>query len=305
MIVDQIKLYLKAGNGGEGFSSTRSNASRKLVGDGGNGGHGGNIVFKANPHLYDLNKFKYKRKFIAEDGRSGREHNKTGANGHELVVNVPLGTILKDLQGNVIFDFLKEEEFSTCRGGRGGEGNYKRAYTIPAQSGEEKEVLLDYRVINDIAIVGPANSGKTSLFNKLTNKNHKTAAYPFTTTACSWAQYKTTARDFIVLDTPPIKKSAPRLCADNSFLKHLYRSKIIIFLSGEPDFFEEEFSTIKDEIKQQDVALLKDKKIFYLLNKVDKIDKMPCSWAVLFVSVEKNIGIKQLKLLLSRYGVKE
>ena len=159
-------------------------SSRKVVGGGGDGGKGGDVILQINPHLYDLSKFKGNKKFIAKDGERGKEKNKKGKDAPALIVNVPCGTRVVE-KDQLIVDLINEgDEFLICHGGAGGKGNYKRDYNIPAQEGQAKEVVLDYRIPNDVAILGFPNSGKTSLFNILTGHNYKVAHYPFTTTSC-------------------------------------------------------------------------------------------------------------------------
>lgn len=294
MIIDKAKIYLKAGTGGEGSISTMCLSARRFIGGGGDGGDGGDVIIKVSPHLYDLSKFKESRRFIAPDGKRGKETNKKGKFGDSITLGVPEGTLVRDLDGNKIVDLAGEKrEFLICRGGRGGKGNYKKNYTMPAQSGQEKEVFLDFRILNDVALLGFPNCGKTSLFNKLTGENHKVAAYPFTTTYCAWA--RAAERSFTVMDMPPVKSSLPDKPAVNGFLKHLYRSKIIVFLSENFSDFEKEISELKREISLFDEELLKNKINFYLLNKIDKINKFERIKDGFLISVEKDRGLEILK----------
>ena len=298
MIVDKVKIYLEAGAGGEGSSSLMGGSSRKIVGSGGDGGKGGDIVLKISPHLYDLSKFKGNKKFVAKDGERGKEKNKKGKDAQELTLYIPSGTRVLDEEGGVIADLIGEvDKFLICRGGRGGKGNYKRTYTVPAQEGEKREVTLDYRIPNDVAILGLPNSGKTTLFNSLTGHNYKVADYPFTTTSCVWAE---TEYEFVrcaILDTPPVKKSKDSLSLpdENRFLRHIIRSKILILLSDSLDDFKNDFSALKEQISLFDPCLLKQKKIFYLLNKIDKIDKKVEQKNIITISAQKGIGIEALK----------
>lgn len=294
MIIDKTKIYLKAGTGGEGSISTMRLSVRRFIGGGGDGGDGGDVIIKVSPHLYDLSKFKENRRFIAQDGKRGKETNKKGKFGDSITLSVPEGTIVRNLEGNKIVDLEGEkQEFLICRGGRGGKGNYKKNYTMPAQSGQEKEVILDFRILNDVALLGFPNCGKTSLFNKLTGSAHKVADYPFTTTYCAWA--RAAEGSFTVMDMPPLKKSLPDKPAVNGFLKHLYRSKIIIFLSENFSDFEKEISELKREIDLFDEGLLKNKIIFYLLNKIDKMDKIKSVKERFFISVEQDMGLEIFK----------
>ena len=296
MIIDYTRLYVKAGRGGEGCSSSMHMASRKVIGNGGNGGNGGNVVIRIGDHPYDLSKFKGTKKFVASDGGRGGDSNRHGKNGTDAVLEVPEGTIVRSIEGEILADLAGDDkEFIVCRGGRGGEGNFKREYTLPPHDGEEREIVLDYRIPADVAVVGFANSGKTSLVNKLTSKNFRVADYPFTTTSCIWAKCEHGFRAFSVLDCPPLKKSKQDSDPANSFLKHLYRAKIILFLSE--NFYEclQEYMDLEKEITLFDEAFLEDKKRFYLLTKLDKIDKTPVLDNVYAISSNTLDGVEELK----------
>ncbi|MCM8820113.1 MAG: 50S ribosome-binding GTPase [Candidatus Omnitrophica bacterium] len=228
---------------------------------------------------------------IIENGERGKYNNKKGKDAKPLIIDVPSGTVVKDLEGNIIVDLDKEnQKFIICKGGEGGKGNFKKEYSILPGQGEEKEVIFDYRIPNDVAIVGFANVGKTSLFNALTGKSFKVADYPFTTTHCAWAPFLFNFFDITVLDTPAIK-----INSDNKFLKHLFRTKIIIFASDNFSNYKKDFSLLKDEILKFDKQILNNKKIFYLLTKIDKIDRIPKIKNILTVSAQQNIGIEKLK----------
>lgn len=300
MIIDKITIRLRSGRGGEGSSALTRLSSRKIIASGGDGGRGGNVILKVSPHLYDLSKFKGNKKFVAADGERGGAKNKKGRNASDLAVNLPSGT--RVLEGErVIVDLVAgDEEFLICKGGRGGKGNYKRNYPLPAEGPEEKEVTLDYRIPNDVAVLGFANSGKTSLFNALTGQERKVAEYAFTTTSCFWANSEYEFRRFVVLDTPPFKKgkNSPD-SAENRFLRHIFRSKILVLLSDKASPGED-FKSLKKEISLFDPAWLETKKIFYLTAKVDTIDKKDIKGDFLKVSVKRPGSVRALKEKISR-----
>ena len=296
MIVDKARIFFRAGTGGEGCSSLIGVSSRKIVGSGGDGGRGADIILKVNPRLYDLSKFKGEKKFIAQDGQRGKEKNKKGADTQNLIVGLPLGTRVIENQKLVVDLIREDDEFLICRGGRGGKGSYRRDYTVPSQEGQSKEVELDYRIPNDVAILGFANSGKTSLFNLLTNQNYKVAHYPFTTTSCIWANSECDFRQFKVLDTPPIKKSKDKkVPIENEFLRHIFRSKIVILMSENHLDFKSDFESLKQEIDLFDKSLLKGKKNFYLLNKIDKIDNRISQRGLITISTKERDYVDRLK----------
>jgi len=299
VIIDKVTIYLRSGKGGEGSLSSTKISSRKMTFSGGDGGKGGNVILKVSPHLYDLSKFKGTKKFVASSGESGRSRKQRGRDGQDLIVNVPSGTrVLRN--GKVIADLVGEGvEFLACKGGRGGKGNSKHA-PAPAEGRQEKEVTLDYRIPNDVAILGFGNSGKTSLFNALTGQNRKVAEYSFTTTSCFWANSDYGFERFVILDTPPFKKSKETQgLVENAFLRHIFRSKILLFLKDEmssPDAF----LGLEQEIKRFDSSLLKEKNFFYLLAKVDTIDNKKIEKGVLTVSTNKLETIENLKKKISK-----
>lgn len=299
MIVDEVKIFIKAGNGGQGSLSSLRLSSRKIIGGGGDGGRGADVIIRINPHYYDLSKFSQRKRFIGDDGKNGGPNNKKGKDAKELVVDVPSGTLLKDEQGKLIADLGKDKkEFLICRAGQGGRGNYKKSTTTPPQEGEAKDVILDYRIPNDVAIVGLPNTGKTSLFNALTGRDFKVADYPFTTTSCVWAGLEHEFSSFVIMDTPALKQEIKK--QDVSFLKHLYRTKIIILLSDKSEDFMGDFSLLEEQIASFDYSLVR-KKIFYLLNKIDTIEGNLKSERITPVSAEKNIGITELKEKIVNY----
>lgn len=296
MIIDFAKIYVKAGDGGQGASSQLMFSARKIVGGGGNGGRGGDVVLQISPHLYDLHNFKENRKFVAEQGKKGEHNNRTGKGGKDIIVNVPQGTRVLDLGENLIVDLDQpEQEFIICQGGKGGEGNYKKIYCIEPQPGEEKDVILDFRVCADVAIVGFANSGKTSLINILASRNFKVAEYPFTTTYCQWTKTHINGKPIAILDLPPLKKNAKARGYINSFLKHLLRVKIVIFLSDNETQFKDDFKGIKKEIIDFSRDILKGKEIFYVVSKVDLMSSKPKGKNILALSVKDVVGIEKFK----------
>jgi GTP-binding protein len=274
MIVDYAKIHVKAGSGGKGANTKLMLSVRRVIGGGGDGGNGGDVILEVSPHLYDLNKFKEKKKFIAQDGFPGKDNNRRGKNGEDTVIGFPIGTVVWDENEAMLVE-LKEpgQRFVVCRGGKGGEGNYKKFYTLPPHPGEGRDIILDYRVLADIAVIGFANSGKTTLVNALTGRNFKVADYPFTTTSCYWAPAVIGDKKITVIDMPPIKKNSFARGYDTSLLRQLTRPRIFLLLSEDPVNCLAEYKEFIEEIKHVDTSLLEGKKVFYLLTKTDKIDK--------------------------------
>jgi GTP-binding protein len=298
MIIDEVKIQIKAGDGGQGSFSSLKLSSRRIIGGGGDGGKGGNVIFRVSPHLSDLSKFADNKKFIAEDGAKGDKNNRKGKNGLDCIIPVPSGTMVLDTNGELVIDLNSiGQEYLICKGGAAGKGNYKRLSSIPPEKGQEKEVILYYAIPNDVVIVGFPNCGKTSLFNKLTGKSYKVADYPFTTKACVWSPVEIDSKKFTLLDTPPLKNKIQDLYVEHSFLRHILRSKVILILSDNYLNYKEEISLIKERIRAFSEQLWEGKKVFYLLTKIDKIDKaMPINLkGIMPISVEADIGIEQLK----------
>ena len=296
MIVDKVTIYCESGSGGQGCTCDLMLSSRRIIGGGGRGGKGGDVVLRVSPHHSDLVWFRGRKEFIAHAGARGEYNNRKGKEAENFYVNVPVGTIVRDLQENIIVDLnQKNQEFVICKGGHGGEGNYKKFYSLPPAPGEEKEAILDYRIPAQVVFLGLANGGKTSIFNKLTNKNAKVADYPFTTQSPLWADCEYRYRLFCVMDTPPIKESHEATHEHNRFLRHLYRPKILVFVSGNVDTYKTEFKKIKAEIALFDAALLEDKTCFYVLNKSDTFKKTPKDKKLILISCARGKGIETLR----------
>jgi GTP-binding protein len=292
VIVDEIRLYLQAGQGGNGgYSFFRKRGV--FVGDGGRGGQGADIVLRINEHLYDLKQYKYRRKFTAPSGKRGGARNKNGHNAPPLILDVPCGTLVRDSKGTIIVDLNNQkQEYIIARGGSGGQGNYKREEAETGHQGDAKEIILDYRIPCDVAIVGFANAGKTSLFNYISGKDYKVAAYAFTTTHCAWAVCEYEFKRFTLLDTPPCQEEGG-LHPEEYFLKHLFRAKIILIVTANPQSPDQEIKIIQDKLVSFDKRY-RDKKTFYLLNKVDKIDYDSQNRGYLAVSSKKRQGAETL-----------
>ena len=304
MIIDSVAIHLKAGKGGDGCSSFINRKGRR-IGYGGDGSRGANIILKVSPHIYDLSKFKA-RKISARDGSCGMENNRSGKTPDDLILNVPRGTIVRDGQGNIIFDMSATDSmFVPVRGGKPGRGNYKRRRASVGEPGEEKDIVLDYRIPNDAAILGMPNSGKTSLFNAITGKHFKTGGYPFTTTSCMWGQFEFKLDTFTVMDTPAlIDESHKGRGVGSYFLKHLYRTKIIIITADAGGNYENDFKVVREQVKRFNISFI-NKKVFYLLTKADKIKKKGEAGGLLSVSVNDSMSVERLKEAVYRELVYE
>jgi len=272
VIADRVKVFFQSGRGGDPSSILMRLSSRKSVGGGGDGGKGGSIIVRVDSHFYDLSKFSNNKKFVAANGECGRAQNKKGKEGEDVYIGVPSGTRLIE-NDKILVDLIGDKkEFLICRGGRGGLGNFKRDYVTSPEPGEFREIILDYRIPADVAILGFANTGKTSLLNLLCGQKHKVAEYPYTTTSCSFALAK--FGDITIMDCPPLTAYEGDIIPKKQrFLRHLLRVKVFFFLSDNIQTYKADFKALADCITKFEPDFLKEKKIFYLLSKVDTIDK--------------------------------
>ena len=242
MFIDNIKIYLKAGNGGNGAVAFHREKYVSHGGpDGGDGGHGGNIIFRVDEGSNTLLAFRYKRKFVAENGGDGKGSKFHGANGTDLVILVPPGTLIKEPEtGRIIHDMSENKgaDFLCCRGGRGGFGN--RHFATPTRQtpmfakngtrGEEKEVLLELKMIADVGLVGYPSVGKSSLLSRISSARPKIADYHFTTLSPNLGVVSTGAESgFVAADIPGlIEGAADGAGLGHAFLRHVDRCRLLL-----------------------------------------------------------------------------
>lgn len=256
MFLDKVKITIKAGNGGNGcVSFYRSKQTMNGGPDGGDGGSGGNIIFVASNNQNTLYNFKFKRKFVADNGLNGSSSNKTGASGKDVLIDVPCGTVISDAKtGMVIADLKNEGEmFTALKGGLGGHGNsYFATSTRQAprfsQTGEvvpEREVVLELKTIADVGLVGFPNVGKSTLLSVISNARPKIASYAFTTLVPNLGVVQYYENSFVVADIPGLIEGASEgVGLGHDFLKHVERVRIILHLI---DISESEGRTILDD----------------------------------------------------------
>ena len=323
--LDQAKIYIKAGDGGSGSASFRREKFIEFGGpDGGDGGVGGSVIFESERNLNTLIDFRYTQHFKAENGKSGSKKNKTGANGKDLVIKVPVGTQLYEEDNNtLIYDFTKNKErYLVANGGKSGLGNVRfKSSTNRApkkktdgQTGEEFWIWLQLKVIADIGIVGLPNAGKSSLLKALTRAKPKIANYPFTTINPNLGVAYYDNKEITLADIPGLVEGAHKgVGLGVKFLRHIERCKILIHLIdlSESDLFEN-YIKIRNELKNYSTALIK-KKEFVVFNKSDLIErkdlikklgvfkkKTKSKFEVISTFKEKNI--KDLKKTLVQYA---
>ncbi len=283
--LDQVKIFVKAGDGGSGSASMRREKFIEFGGpDGGNGGKGASIILIAERNLNTLIDYRYTQHFKAEKGQNGMGKNKTGRNGKDLYLRVPLGTqILEEDNKTLLFDFKKEkEEFVVANGGKGGLGNTNfksstnrapRKFT-KGTLGEEYWIWLQLKTIADIGILGLPNAGKSSLLAAITNANPKIANYKFTTLNPNLGVATYSDKEITLADIPGLIEGAHTgVGLGIKFLKHIERCKTLLHLIDiTEENLEKSYNQIKKELGNYSKELLKKKEVI-VLNKIDLLDK--------------------------------
>jgi len=283
--LDQVKIFVKAGDGGSGSPSFRREKFIEFGGpDGGDGGKGGSVILKAERNLNTLIDFRYQQHFKAERGGDGSGKNKTGRGGKTLVLKVPIGTqIFEEDNKTVIYDFKKEnEEFVVAIGGKGGFGNTRfKSSTNRAPKkftkgviGEEYWIWLQLKTIADIGIIGLPNAGKSSLLASLTSANPKIANYKFTTLNPNLGVAMYDDKEITLADIPGLIEGAHNGSGLGiKFLKHIERCKTLLHLIDitEKDLIKS-YKQVRKELKKYSKDLL-NKKELIVFNKIDLIEK--------------------------------
>ena len=284
--LDQAKIYIKAGNGGSGSASFRREKFIEYGGpDGGDGGDGGSIIVECDRNLNTLIDFRYAQHFKAQHGNAGSKRNKTGANGKDLVLKVPVGTQIYEEDNNtLIYDFTKnKEKYLVASGGKGGLGNVRfKSSTNRAPKkktngkiGEEFWIWLQLKVIADVGIIGKPNAGKSSLLAALTRAKPKIANYPFTTINPNLGVTYYDGKEVTLADIPGLVEGAHKgVGLGDKFLRHIERCKVLLHLIdiSEDDLFNV-YKKIKFELSTYDKNLTKKKEIIFF-NKSDLLEKI-------------------------------
>ncbi|MCQ9207732.1 MAG: GTPase ObgE [Omnitrophica bacterium] len=234
MLIDQARIHVKAGDGGDGCTSFyRDRAVRKGKPTGGNGGDGGDVIFKVDKNIHTLLDFQYKRHFKAKRGIHGGSNDKRGKNGEAFYIKIPPGTVIKDAKtGFILRDLTHDgEEVIIAQHGRGGRGNTKRGEGVPGSKGEEKELLLELKLIADVGIIGYPNAGKSTLISRISRAKSKVADYTFTTKAPILGKVRCGEEDITFADMPGLIEGAHRgRGLGDEFLRHIERTKILLHM---------------------------------------------------------------------------
>jgi GTP-binding protein len=234
MFIDEAKIYVRAGKGGHGCNSRfRTKFNRIGRPDGGPGGDGGDVVIEADTNVHTLLDFQYRQHFEAASGGHGSSNHKKGARGEDRLIRVPPGTQIKDYNTHILFRDLvwPGNRVIIARGGKGGRGNSRGRDAEKGVSGEEKTLLLEMKLIADVGIVGHPNAGKSTLITKISHAQPKIANYPFTTREPVLGVVKVRDDSMVVAEIPGLIEGAHtgRGLGDK-FLRHLERTKVLIFL---------------------------------------------------------------------------
>ncbi|HNW56412.1 MAG TPA: GTPase ObgE [Bacteroidales bacterium] len=283
--VDYIKVYCRSGNGGAGSAHFRREKFEPKGGpDGGDGGRGGHIILRGNDQMWTLLHLKYQRHIFAENGGSGGRQQSTGAEGKDVIVQVPLGTIAKSKEGELLFEITSDgEEKILARGGRGGQGNvhFKSPvnqtprYAQPGEPGIEDEFILELKILADVGLVGFPNAGKSTLLSVISAAKPKIADYAFTTLVPNLGivSYRDD-KSFVVADIPGIIEGAHEgKGLGIRFLRHIERNSMLLFMvPADSKNIKEEYEILINELKMYNPELL-DKKRILAISKSDMLDK--------------------------------
>ena len=294
--LDQAKIFVKAGDGGNGIASFRREKFIEYGGpNGGDGGDGGSVILKAVNGLNTLIDFRFAQHFKSENGDKGGSNNKTGHGGKNLYLRVPLGTqVYAEDKKTLIYDFTKEnEEFILAKGGKGGVGNTKfksstnrapRKFT-KGKLGEEISVWLELKIIADVGLIGFPNAGKSSFLTISTKARPKIADYPFTTLKPNLGVVQFDDKEIVIADIPGLIQGAHKgVGLGDKFLKHVERCKSLLHIIDiNEDDLVDKYKIIREELKQYSEKLTKKKEIV-VFNKID-----------LLTEEEKNNKIKEFK----------
>ena len=288
--VDEVKVFTKSGKGGAGCVSMMSQSYMPKMGpDGGDGGRGGHVYFEATHNMQSLLDFKFKPKFEAKDGQPGMGKDCFGKGGDDIVIKVPVGTMVKDSKtGEVLLDLLEDgSRVMFLKGGRGGMGNMNFAtatrqapdFAQPGEMGESREVKLELKLIADIGLVGFPNAGKSTLISSCTKAKPKIGSYPFTTLVPNLGLRRGKGLDFVIADIPGlIEGAADGKGLGDRFLRHCERTRLLVMvLDLDPHTqrsLPDEFTVLRKELDKYS-SELSSKEYFIFLNKIDAFEQIP------------------------------
>jgi GTP-binding protein len=297
--VDYVKVNIYSGNGGKGSAHFRREKYITKGGpDGGDGGRGGHIIFVTDKSLWTLYHFKFKKHFKCGHGGDGSGSRSTGADGEDVIIRVPIGTVIKDFKtNNIIHETIEDgEEKIILKGGKGGLGNWNfrsstnqaPRYAQPGIKGDEKQLVLELKLLADVGLVGFPNVGKSTLLKTLTSAKPKIGNYEFTTLKPNLGivEYRD-FKSFVIADIPGIIEGASEgRGLGHYFLRHIERNSVLLFLlSSESDDVVKQYEVLLNELKKYNPELL-DKQRLIAISKSDLLDEEQIS------KIKKNISNK-------------
>ncbi|RPE13713.1 GTPase ObgE [Chitinophaga lutea] len=318
--VDYIRVYCKSGHGGAGSRHFMRTKFKALAGpDGGDGGRGGHLILRGNAQLWTLLHLRWYKNVLAENGENGSGDNCTGAMGRDIVIEVPLGTIVRDEEtGEVEAEVMHDgEEIIFMPGGQGGRGNaYFKSptnqapeYAQPGEPGREGWKLLELKVLADVGLVGFPNAGKSTLLSSITAAKPKIANYAFTTLTpqLGMVEYRDD-RSFCVADLPGIIEGAHEgKGLGHRFLRHIERNAVLLFvIPADSEDHRKEFNILVNELEQYNPEML-DKQFLIAISKSDMLDdelkaaiaeELPKDVPHVFISSITQTGLQELKDML-------
>jgi len=283
--VDYVKIFASSGNGGKGSVHLhREKYITKGGPDGGDGGRGGHIILRGNENLWTLYHLKFKKHFKAGHGGHGSKSRSTGADGEDVFVDVPLGTVIRDTETDeVLFEITEQnEEIILCEGGMGGRGNWHfksstnqtPRYAQPGIPLEEKRVTIELKLLADVGLVGFPNAGKSTLLSVITSAKPKIADYEFTTLKPNLGivEYRD-YQSFVMADIPGIIEGAAEgKGLGHYFLRHIERNSILLFMiPADADDIHKQYDILLDELRRYNPEML-DKERFIAVSKSDMLD---------------------------------
>ncbi len=315
MLIDDVKIKVSAGNGGKGAVAFNKNLM-SLGPTGASGGKGGSIYFEGISDLNALGQFRYKKDIKAKDGENGNKQFRDGPDGEDLILKVPVGTVIHRLETNKTSEVLKiGERIIAAKGGRGGKGNFhfrSSTNTTPMQfqeglAGEYFTIRLELKLIADVGLIGLPNAGKSSLMNQLTKSKSKVANYPFTTLEPSLGAYY----ELILADIPGLIEGASSgKGLGVKFLRHVERTKILFHLiSAESENLVKDYKTIKKELENYSKELVKKPEYVFLsksdilpLEEIKKkiADLKKINKNVLPISILDDESLEKVKKILNK-----
>lgn len=320
MFIDIAKIELRAGKGGDGCVSFRREKYEPDGGPyGGDGGDGGSVIFISDEGVRTLMDFRYKKHYFAQNGENGRTKKQYGRKGEDLIVKVPVGTLIKDFETNrVIHDFkVKDDKFIVAKGGRGGKGNARFAtstrqaprFAQPGTKGEERTIKLELKLIADVGLVGLPNVGKSSLLSVLSDAKPKIANYHFTTLEPNLGVCRVEEnKSFVIADIPGLIEGASEgIGLGFEFLKHVERTRLLVHvldvsgIEGRDPI--EDYNTIYKELELYNENI-KNKREIIVANKIDlltsddnlnRVKEYFKDRTVLEISAVTQMGVRELK----------